>query len=176
MKQLSFRAFLSYAEKLHDHALQAANHDGAMPYLIGSILTSWMSLESFVNNMMQDFAALPERTFSVHERGFLEEKQVQFIRSGSQAGTFSMGKNPEFKRIEDKVLFLIAKFGGGKVDKGARLWQKFEKVKKKRNILSHYRRDCDIELTTQDSQEAMELAKELIEFLSKKVWKKPLNW
>lgn len=176
MKQLSFRTFISFAEKLHNEALGTANHDIAMPYLIGSILTSWISLESFVNNMMQDYLALPEGTFSVHERGFLEEKQVQFIRSGKDAGRFSIGRNAEFKRIEDKVLFLIAKFGGGKLDKGGRLWQKFEKVKKKRNALSHYRRGCDIELTAQDSQEAMELARELIEFLSRKVWKKPLRW
>ena len=176
MRQLSFRAFHSYAEKLHNQALEAATDAGAMPYLIGSILTSWMSLESFVNNMMQDFTTLPERTFSVHERGFLEEKQVQFIRKGDEAGKFSMGNAPEYKRIEDKILFLVAKFGGGKVDKGGQLWQKFDSVKKKRNALSHYRRDSDIELTSQDSQEAMDLAKELIEFLSKKVWKKPLKW
>jgi hypothetical protein len=176
VNQLSFRAFLSYAEKLHNQAVEAANHNAAMPYLIGSVLTSWISLESFVNNMMQDYAALPDGMFSVHESGFLVEKQVLFNRSGTNAGTFSVGNSPEFKRIEDKVLFLIAKFGGGTIDKGGRLWQKFEKVKKKRNTLSHYRRDCDIELTSLDSQEAMEMAKELIEFLSKKIWKKPLKW
>ena len=74
------------------------------------------------------------------------------------------------------MLFLIAKFGNEKIDKGGKLWQKFEKVKKKRNTLSHYRKDSDIELTSQDSQEAMELVKELIEFLSKQIWKKPLKW
>ena len=58
MKQLSFRAFLNYAEKLHNQALEAANHNAAMPYLIGSVLTSWISLESFVNNMMQDYAVI----------------------------------------------------------------------------------------------------------------------
>jgi hypothetical protein len=176
MNQLSFRIFLNYAEKLHSEAIEASNHNAAMPYLIGSLLTSWISLESFVNNMMQDYAALPEGIFSVHESAFLLEKQVVFNRTGAKAGTFSAGNNPEFKRIEDKILFLIAKFGGGKIDKGGLLRQKFEKVKKKRNTLSHYRKDCDIVLTSQDSQEAMELVKELIEFLSKKIWKKPLRW
>jgi hypothetical protein len=174
--QLSFKAFLSYAEKLHGQAHEAANHNAAMPYLIGSVLTSWISLESFVNNMMQDYAALPGGMFSVHESAFLVEKQVLFNRTGAEAGTFSVGKNQEFKRLEDKVLFLIAKFGGGKFDKGGQLWQKFEKVKKKRNVLSHYRKGCDIDLTSQDSQEALELAKELIDFLSKRVWRKPIRW
>jgi hypothetical protein len=176
LNRLSFRAFVSCAERLHEQAVEAASQKGAMPHLIGSILTSWISLESFVNNMMQDYAALPEDTFSVHETGFLEERQVQFNRSGKAAGTFTVSKNPEFKRIEDKVLFLVARFGGGMLDKGGQLWQKFERVKKKRNSLTHYRRDSDIELTTQDSQEAIELAKELIEFLSRKVWNKTVRW
>ena len=176
MKQLTFRAFIGCAEKLHDQALQAATHGAAMPYLIGSILTSWISIESFVNNMMQDYLALPEGTFSVHETAFLQERQVLFNKSGANAGTFSISKNSEFRRIEDKILFLIAKFGGGKLDKGGQLWQKFERVKKKRNDLTHYRRGLEVHLTLVDSEEAIELAKELIEFLSRRVWKKPLTW
>lgn len=176
MTQLTFRAFLRYAQRLHDEAVATTTQDAALPYVIGSILASWISLESFVNNMMQDYTALPAPTFSVHERGFLEEKQVQFRRTGKNSGTFSITNNPEFRRIEDKLLFLIAKFGGGELDKGGPLWQKFEKVKKKRNTLSHYRRDKDIELSPNDSNEAIELAKGLIEFLSKKIWKKPLKW
>jgi hypothetical protein len=176
VSQLSFREFLRYAEKLHDQALNEANKDGAMPYLIGSILTSWMSLESFVNNMMHDFTTLPDKMFSIHERAFLEEKQLIFNRTGRAAGTFSIEKTTDFKRIEDKLLFLLAKFGGGQIDKGGPLWQKFEKVKRKRNTLSHYRRDSEIVLTSDDSLEAIELTKELIEFLSKKVWKKTLKW
>jgi hypothetical protein len=176
LRQLSFRAFVNYAEKLHNQALDKTHHDATMPYLIGSILTSWISLESFVNNMMQDYVALPNGVFSVHENGFLEEKQVIFNRTGKDAGSFSVGKNSEFRRIEDKVLFLIAKFGGGTVDKGGQLWQKFERVKKKRNTLTHYRKGSDIEVSIRDSEEAIELAKELIEFLSKRVWNKPVKW
>jgi hypothetical protein len=176
LTQLSFRAFVRYAERLHEQALTASTHNGAMAYLIGSILTSWISLESFVNNMLLDFASLPQDTFSIHEAGFLQEKQVLFNRSGSRAGTFSISTNSEFKRIEDKVLFLIAKFGGGTIDKGSPLWQKFERVKKKRNLLTHYRKTNDIEITTQDSQEAIELTKELVDFLSRKIWRKPIKW
>lgn len=126
---------------------------------------------------MQDYAALPENTFSVHEEGFLKERQVHFNRSGTSAGTFTVSATSvDFRRIEDKVLFLVAKFGHGKLDKGGVLWQKFKRVKEKRNALSHHRRDSDIELTIQDSQEAMDLVKELIELLSKKIWKRPVRW
>lgn len=176
MSNLSFRAFLNYAQRLHDQAREAPNHHTALPYLIGSILSAWISIESFVNNMLQDYAALPPNTFSVHERAFLEEKQVQFTRSGKDAGRFIMNKTPEFKRLEDKIMFLIAKFGGGNLDKGGQLWQKFERVKKKRNTLSHYRRDSDIQLQEKDSKEAIELVRELIEFLSKRIWNRRVTW
>jgi len=73
-------------------------------------------------------------------------------------------------------MFLIAKFGYGKLGKGAQLRQKFEKVEKKRNSLAHYRSDCNIALGIQDSQEAMELAKEVIEGLYRKVWRKTVKW
>lgn len=176
MKRLSFRAFVSFAEKLHGHAVEAGNRDLALPYLVGSILTSWISLESFVNNMLEDYASLPIGTFSVYESAFLEEKQVRFNTSGKLAGTFSIGSTSEFKRIEDKVMFLVAKFGGQNLDKGGPLWQKFESVKEKRNALTHHRRGSDVEVGIKDSEDALALAKELIEFLSMRVWKKNIRW
>lgn len=173
---LSFRALLKFAERLHGHAVDAPDHRRALPYLMGSILTSWISLESFVNNMMQDYAALPSGTFSVHEEGFLKERQVHFNRDGANVGTFTVSANSEYRRIEDKVLFLIAKFGGAKIDKGGRLWQKFERVKKKRNALSHCRRDKGVDVDYRDSEEAMEVAREIIGLLSKRIWRKSVTW
>ncbi len=71
MIQFTFREFLCFAEKLHEDGGAASNESSASPYLIGSILTSWMAIESFVNNMMDDFASLPDNKFSIHEKGFL---------------------------------------------------------------------------------------------------------
>ena len=173
----SFRDFLDYAERLYQDAQSKGEGRGSVPYIIGSILNSWMSIESFINNMMQDFSSLPEKMFTIHERGFLEEKQVRFSNRGEKAGHFCLDNKEEFRRLEDKILFLIAKFGKSKaVDKGAHIWQQFEKMKDKRNILSHPKRNRKIELTLKDAQEAIEVAKDVITLVSREVWKKPIRW
>lgn len=147
------------------------------PYIIGSILNSWMAIESFINNMMQDFASLPEAMFTIHERGFLEERQVRFAVKGTKAGTFYLENKEEFRRLEDKILFLINKFGKNKkINKGERIWQQFEEVKKKRNAISHPKRNQEIELTIKDAEDAIDVARKVIELVSKEVWKKPVRW
>lgn len=174
---LSFRDFLKYAERLHEDAQEKGEGKRAYPYIIGSILNSWMSIESFINNMMHDFASLPNDIFTIHERGFLKEHQVRFEDRGAKAGTFYIGKQEEFRRLEDKILFLIAKFGKNKtVNKGAHLWQRFEKMKVMRNTLSHPKRNREIELTLADAKESIDVAKEVISLVSEEVWKKPIKW
>ncbi len=174
---LTFRDFLDYAERLFEDADKKSEGRGAYPYIIGSILNSWMAIESFTNNMMQDFTSLPEATFTLHERGFLEEKQVRFSDRGIKAGTFYLEGKEEFRRLEDKILFLIAKFGKSKtVDKGTHIWQRFQKIKDKRNALSHPKRNRVINLTLKDAQEAMEVARSVISLVSQEVWQKPVKW
>ncbi len=173
----SFRDFLNYAERLYEDAKEKGNVTSAYPYIIGSILNSWMSIESFINNMMQDFTALPEDMFTIHERGFLEEKQVRFADKGAKAGTFYLGNKEEFRRLEDKILFLIAKFGKSRtIDKGTHIWQRFDKMKYKRNALSHPKKNREIALSLKDAQEAIDVAKGVITLVSKEVWKKPIKW
>ena len=177
MSILSFRDFLDYAELLYEDAKVNGEGRNAHPYIIGSILNSWMSIESFINNMMQDFTSLSEEMFTIHERGFLEEKQVRFANKGIRAGTFDLENKEEYRRLEDKILFLIAKFGKSKtIDKGTHIWQRFEKIKDKRNVLSHPKRNREIELTLKDAQQAIEVAKSLIALVSWEVWKKPIKW
>lgn len=177
MNTLAFRDFLNYAERLCEDAKKTGEGRQSTPYLIGSILNSWMSIESFINNMMQDFTSLPEEMFTIHEKGFLEEKQVRFASKGIKAGTFYLENKEEFRRLEDKILFLIAKFGKSKVvDKGTSIWQRFERIKDKRNALSHPKRNREITLTLKDAQEAIDVAKNVITLVSKEVWKKPIKW
>jgi len=177
MSVFSFRDFLEYAEQLCDDARNKGGKRASVPYIIGSILNSWMSIESFINNMMEDFASLPEKMFTIHERGFLEEKRVRFVNRGNKAGNFCLGNMEEFRRLEDKILFLIAKFGkSGAINKGTYIWQQFEKMKEKRNALTHPKRSREIILTLKDAQEAIETTKKVITLVSKEVWRKPVKW
>ena len=102
--------------------------------------------------MMGDFAALPERLFSLHERAFLEERAVEFV---------------------EKIMFLIAKFGKGTtIDKGSAGWQKFEDSKDKRNKIVHPRKDESVDIALQDARDALDVARDVIRVISRSVWGK----
>ena len=47
--------------------------------LIPATILAWSAIESFVNNMLDDFSTLPEGIFELHERAFLldEEDKVR---------------------------------------------------------------------------------------------------
>jgi hypothetical protein len=173
---ISFREFLFYSEKLCQDA-DGKNDAKGNPYIIGSILNSWIAIEFFINNMMQDFASLPEDLFTLHEKGILEEREVQFTTEGDNGGTFQLSNRVKFWRLEDKIMFLIARFGKSKaVDKGTTLWQRFERMKEKRNSLTHPRRGKEVTLILEDAQEAIEVSKEIITLVSSEVWRKTPKW
>jgi len=176
---LSFREFLEFAESFY---LEAENHiengqtKKAIPFIVSCILLSWISIESFINNMAEDFAALPKDLFTLQERAFLEEKAVEFLLSGQKAGEFQISKRSEFRKIDEKILFLVAKFGKGRrFDKGSTFWQQFENARKKRNFLTHPRKSQEIDLSLKDAKDSIEVAKSIIKMVAEKVWGKKIN-
>ncbi|MBI5082107.1 MAG: hypothetical protein HZB17_12530 [Chloroflexi bacterium] len=168
------RDFIHYSEGYYFAAKQAdRDNDSALMEraIVSSIVFSWIAIEAFINNMMADFTTLSEDTFSLHERSLLTEKTVEFIDSGADAGKFRLSNRTEYRKIEDKILFLIAKFGGGsKLDKGGTLWQKFIEIKKKRDQITHPRKANDLALNLQDAEDALGVAKSIIKIVSEKVW------
>ena len=177
---MSFHQYIRDSEYFYDQCCEAFNDDNSIKeqrYIAASILFSFMAIESFINNMMDDFASLPAGLFTLHERGFLEEHAVQFESSGQNAGYFILTNRREYKRLEDKILFLIAKFSGGsKLDKGAGLWQKFEQAKEIRDKLSHPRKDSTLTLCAGNAKTALDGAKEIIQLVSTKVWKQKVEF
>ena len=107
---LTFREYLTYAEK---HLMLAEDEiekgKDATWLLIPSIILAWASIESFVNNILDDFSALPDEIFELHERAFLLEKKLKLVDSGAKIGQFVL-EGSEYRRIEDKIFFLVAKF------------------------------------------------------------------
>ncbi len=163
------------SEFFYDECCQAfvdGNDAKGQRCAIASVLFSFMAIESFINNMMEDFVSLPVGLFTIHERGFLEERRVQFESFGQQAGEFILTKQQEYRSLEDKILFLIAKFSGSpKLDKGSSLWQKFDRSKNIRDKLSHPRKDSTPILCADDAKTSLDVAKEIIQLVSTKVWK-----
>ena len=175
----SYRDFLDYSEGSYSRAKQAnkLGHSSTVENsVIASILLSWIAIESFTNDMLADFASLPPDMFSLPERALLTEREVEFVSSGSEAGQFRVSDILKYRPLEDKILFLVAKFGTGtKLDKGGHLWQKFEAVREKRNQISHPRKSHDMSLSLTDAEDALEVARAIIKMVSEKVWGKAVD-
>jgi hypothetical protein len=171
---LNYRDYLSYSEKY----IQLAEEESIdkLKFLIPSILLSWIAIESFINNIMDDFSSLPEDLFELHERSLLIEKKVIFVDHGDDMGKFKLGQT-EYRRLEGKILFLITKFSNlNKLYKGEVLWQNFEDLRDTRNKILHPRRNTELELTVEKAYEYLETSKKIIQFVSTNVWHKKISF
>ena len=171
---LSYRDFLGYAEGFYLEAkreIRSGVSTERQDLVIASLLLSWIAIESFINNMMLDFARLPEGKLLIHERAFLTERVMEFIESGGRAGEFHISNHVNYIPLDHKILFLIAKFGEGtKLDKGGRLWQRFQAIKKERDQITHPRKSSEVPISLEDAADAIEVAKDIISIASEKVW------
>ena len=171
---LNFRDYLSYSEKY----IQLAEDESVdkLKFLIPSILLSWVAIESFTNNIIDDFANLPNDLFELHERSLMLEKKVVFVDHGSDMGKFKL-EQTEYKKVEEKILFLIAKFGKlNKPYRGETLWQNFEKLRDTRNKILHPRRNLDLDLSIEKAYHYLETSKNIIQFISENVWHKKVSF
>lgn len=172
-----FREYIEYSSKLLELANDSKKSKIIDHFLISSTILSWSAIESFVNNMLDDFSSLPKDMFELHERALLLEKRIRFSESGKDAGTFYL-EGTEYRRLEDKILFLIAKFSKNEnfsIKKDS-LWQRLIELKKIRDKLIHPRRNNEMILNYELVESHLITAKETIILLSDKVWRKKVNF
>jgi hypothetical protein len=175
---LTYRDYLAFAEK---YLLLAEEKSKTLEdtnwLLFPATILAWSAIESFINNMLDDFGSLPESMFQFHERAFLLETRIKFIDRGNELGRFALD-GTEYRRLEDKIGFLIAKFGQARqrVRKGDTLWQDFEDFKETRDRLIHPRRDKEVSLDIRKARKYISTSKKIIQFVSQHVWKKKVEF
>lgn len=172
-----FRNYLKYAKKhlsLAEDSVQ--RHENAESFLIPSVILAWSAIELFVNNRCSDLNSLPEDMFEMHEKAFLLEKRLFFENKGAKIGKFIL-QGTEYQTLENKIFFLLSKLGTRDATKlkGGVLWGRFEEFKDLRDSLVHPRREKQVELTPDKVRQHIETAKELVQEISKRIWKKKIN-
>jgi hypothetical protein len=171
-----YRELLEDAQWFFDQADGAQSGQNRERFATASILFSFMALESFINNMMSDFTALPSGLLTPHEQGFLAEKVVELADSGLNAGKFEVTNKQRYQSLEYKIMFLVARFSGDAVDKGSTLWQRFQKMKDVRDSLTHPRKDAAHVPLPTDAEEAIAVSRDIIQLVSQKVWRKKVQF
>jgi len=176
---LTFRDYLDYANKYV--RLAEKNLKDKTPsnewLLIPATILAWTAIESFVNNRLDDYKFLPDDIFELHEKAFLTEKKIRFVDRGTKIGQFEL-EGKEYKRLEDKIFFLMAKFSSkpDKDIKGKKLWQDFEKFKETRDSLVHPRRGKRVSLNIDAVRKYIETSKEIIQLISTHIWNKQIDF
>jgi len=174
---INFRDYLSYAETyLHLAEEKKQLSSDTKWSLIPSTIMAWTAIESFVNNRLDDLSSIP-KDLELHEKAFLLEKRIRFNDRGSQIGEFNL-EGAEYRRLEDKILFLLAKSGANTHSniRGESLWQKFEKFKETRNAIVHPRLDKEFELNIEIVKGFIKTAKDIIQLISEHLWSKRIQF
>jgi len=175
----TFRDYIAFAERqllLADEKERESLEANWL--LIPATILAWSAIESFINNRLDDFALLPESVLQLHERAFLVEKRIRLVDGGSKVGQFIL-EGKEYNRIEDKIFFLIAKFGRygrRRVKKGDVVWQHFEEFKNTRDALVHPHQNRQVTLSVKKVRQFIATSKEIIQLVSTSVWNKRLRF
>jgi hypothetical protein len=169
-----YRDYLSFSKRLFQ---LAEEETGALDcLLIPAVLLAWIAIEALVNSMVDDFNSLPEDLFLLHERAFLLEKRLVLADKGKDLGSFLLDTRSEYRRVEEKIFFLIRKFSKSDTDyKGGALWQGFQQLKDVRNRIAHPRTDDTLELSLGDVGKHLKTSEDVIKFISTQVWGKPVS-
>lgn len=172
-----FREYLDHSERFINAAELSTSEEEENALLCASVMFSWIAIESFVNNMSDDFNQVPPELFPMHERAFLLEKKLRFEDHGLELGKFIIDKSQnEFRRLEEKIFFLIAKFSQANNLRGDLLWQTFERFKDKRNKITHPRRSDELTLDVTETKVFFNSAKDIINLISQNVWRKKIDF
>jgi len=175
---LNFRDYLNFAERyIRDAEYNSTNSTNIECLLLPSIILAWTAIESFVNNRLFDYGSLPEEKFELHERAFLLEQKIKFIDTGENLGSFIL-EGKEYRRLEDKIFFLISKFSSKKDKdlKGKSLWQDFQEFKILRDNILHPRTDKEIEININKVKKHIDTSKCIIELISEYLWGKKIEF
>lgn len=162
---ISFRDYIAYAEKHLATAEEGieAGKSGEL-YLVPAIILAWSAIECFVNNRLDEFDSLPPTLFALHEKAFLTEQHLRFEDSGAHAGQFVI-KGTAYKKLSDKILFLITKCGS-RVDKGGTLWVEFQELKDVRDSLIHPRQGKRQDIDADVARNCITTSKKVILLIS----------
>lgn len=154
---------LEEAKRFLEKSKDASDDEARSAFLHASLFLASSALEGFVNSIASDF--LTRQDLTVHERGFLAEREVR-LREGS----FVVSDSLKMVRMEDRIGFLCAKYGRERIPKSQSWWSELQQGGELRNQLTHPR--AAITISADQVGRYISAVVELLEFLFRKIYKK----
>lgn len=121
---------LEEAKRFLELAGEASEDEGVNAHLHASVVLAFCALEAHVNAVSDEMAL--QKGLTAHEKSILLEREVRL-----ENGQYKLKSDLKMHRLEDRILFLFARFTKSTLDKDAPWWAKLKVSLKVRNQISH---------------------------------------
>lgn len=121
---------LEEAKRFLELAGEASEDEGVNANLHAGMVLAFCALEAHVNAVSDEMALL--KGLTAHEKSILLEREVRLDN-----GQYKLKNDLKMHRLEDRILFLFARFTKSTLDKNAPWWAKLKASLKVRNQISH---------------------------------------
>jgi hypothetical protein len=156
---------LEEAKSFLEKARSVTNVTSRQAYLHAALNLVFCSLEAHLNSIADDFLTLSD--LSPHERSILSERKVEI-----EDGEFRLTNQLQIFRLEDRLLFLCARFSkAGPLDRAAPYWAQFKQALLLRNGLTHPKEP--VVITEESVERALSAVLEVLDVAYRGLYKRP---
>lgn len=121
---------LEEAKRFLELANVASDDEGERANLHASMVLAFCALEAHINAVSDEMAL--QKGLTAHEKSILLEREVSL-----ENGQYKLTTALKMHRLEDRILFLFARFTKSTFDKNTPWWAKLKVSLKLRNQISH---------------------------------------
>lgn len=157
-------SLLEEAKRFLERAVEAKSAEARNAYLHAALMIGFCAFEAQVNAIADEMSV--GHGLTVHDKAVLQEKDVRL-----ENGKFSLQKGLKIYRLEDRVMFLYARFSVTKLDKTEGWWAALQGAVNLRNELTHPKAVPAI--TVDAVRNALTAIVEATDRLYRAVYKKP---
>lgn len=164
--EIIFDLFCDSAEFLRMAEINEDETDVCQRYCRASILASWAGFEAWINKTCTDFAN-NDNKLALLERALLLERRINF-----EEGEFRISNSIKYESVENKLEFLIARYGKQKLRKNTLHWNRFKESKKIRDSITHPKVQSQTYVEIVETKENLQVLKHYLKFASKQIYNK----
>lgn len=156
---------LEEAKRFLELANEAGDDEGMDANLHASMVLAFCALEAHINAVSDEMAL--QKGLTAHEKSILLEREVKL-----ENGQYKLKGALKMHRLEDRILFLFARFTKSTLDKDTPWWGKLKTSLKFRNQISHPK---DVtKLTKQDVSTSIQAILDCLDALYQAVYSRKL--
>lgn len=164
--EIIFDLFTDSSEFLRMAEINEDETDVCQRFCRASILASWAGFEAWINKTCVDFAN-NDNKLTLLERALLLERRVNF-----EHGVFSISNSIKYESVENRLEFLIAKYGKQKIRKNTPQWNRFKESKKIRDSITHPKVQSQTFVDIVEAKDNLHVLKHYLKFASKQIYNK----